>query len=195
ADETANGDDLAAKYGDAHVVEALRHRGAGSIGIARGVVFFDDRHGVAADIPADHENLLADSRERDFVAWTAGQRLLQCPASLRCGCLRERRGTGDQQAAQRERNPHVNVLHLCLPTQIHPCNSRRTRCAITRMPASLSLRQGMAANFSPPLALKICAFSTAISSNVSRQSAEKPGVTTARFFTPLRANASTVLSV
>ena len=51
--------------------------------------------------------------------------------------------------------------------------------------ARLSLRQGMAAKFSPPACLKISAFSMAISSSVSRQSAEKPGVMTARFFTPL----------
>ena len=43
------------------------------------------------------------------------------------------------------------------------------------MPGSLSFRQGMAANCSPPLCLKISAFSCAISSSVSRQSAEKPG--------------------
>ena len=43
------------------------------------------------------------------------------------------------------------------------------------MPGSLSLRQGIAANCSPPLCLKISAFSCAISSSVSRQSAEKPG--------------------
>jgi len=55
---------------------------------------------------------------------------------------------------------------------------------MTSMPASLSLRQGMAANCSPPLCLNIPAFSWAISSSVSRQSAEKPGVTTAMRRTP-----------
>ena len=44
----------------------------------------------------------------------------------------------------------------------------------------------MAVKFSPPLWRKISAFSTPISSIVSRQSAVKPGVTTARFLTPLR---------
>ena len=70
-----------------------------------------------------------------------------------------------------------------------------TTSRITCMPCALSFRHGMAAKFTPPLALKISPFSTAISSSVSRQSAEKPGVTIARFFTPLCASASTVLSV
>ncbi len=52
------------------------------------------------------------------------------------------------------------------------------------MPGSLSFRQGMAAKFSPPWRLKMWAFSIAISSSVSRQSAAKPGITTARFLTP-----------
>ena len=53
----------------------------------------------------------------------------------------------------------------------------------------------MAAKFSPPCLRKISAFSTAISSSVSRQSAAKPGVITARFFTPRSASAFTVWSV
>jgi RimJ/RimL family protein N-acetyltransferase len=74
-------------------------------------------------------------------------------------------------------------------------SSRNTTWRNTAMPASLSLRQGMATKLFPPFALKICAFSTAISSSVSRQSAAKPGVTTARFFTPLSARFFTVSSV
>ena len=53
----------------------------------------------------------------------------------------------------------------------------------------------MAAKFSPPFFLNISAFSTAISSSVSRQSTEKPGVMTATFLTPLLASYLTVLSV
>ena len=44
----------------------------------------------------------------------------------------------------------------------------------------------MSTKLSPPFFLKMCAFSTAISSSVSRQSAAKPGVTTARLRTPFR---------
>ena len=40
-------------------------------------------------------------------------------------------------------------------SQIQPCSSRSTSCEITAMPASLSLRHGIAAKFSPPFALKI----------------------------------------
>ena len=65
-------------------------------------------------------------------------------------------------------------------------------CQIISMPASLSLRQGMAAKLVPPLRLNTRAFSTAISSSVSRQSAEKPGVRTTRFLTPFLASALTV---
>src|SRR6266508_5227064 len=57
-----------------------------------------------------------------------------------------------------------------------PLSSRSAICQITSMPGALSLRQGMAAKFSPPYFLKRRAFSMAISSSVSRQSAEKPGV-------------------
>src|SRR5919109_317881 len=55
---------------------------------------------------------------------------------------------------------------------------------MTSMPGALSLRHGMVAKFSPPCFLKIRAFSTAISSSVSRQSAAKPGMMTAIFLTP-----------
>src|SRR5262249_45701573 len=68
-----------------------------------------------------------------------------------------------------------------------PLSSRSAICQITSMPGALSLRQGIAAKFSPPYFLKIRAPSTAISSSVSRQSAEKPGMITATFFTPLLA--------
>src|SRR5580704_10478906 len=78
---------------------------------------------------------------------------------------------------------------------VHPFNSRVTRDSITRMPASLSLRQGTTAKFSPPCCLKTAAFSTAISSNVSRQSAEKPGVITSRFLHPRSASVWTVSMV
>ena len=37
---------------------------------------------------------------------------------------------------------------------IQPFSSRRTTCAITAMPASLSLRQGIAAKFFPPAMVK-----------------------------------------
>src|ERR1700722_904869 len=76
-----------------------------------------------------------------------------------------------------------------------PLSSRSTTVQITSMPGSLSLRQGMCTKFSPPFFLKMWAFSTAISSSVSRQSAAKPGVTTARFLTPCLARLFTVASV
>ncbi len=81
-----------------------------------------------------------------------------------------------------------DLLRAGVACQIHPSSSRSAICRITSMPGALSLRQGIAAKFSPPCFLKMCAFSTAISSSVSRQSEEKPGVMTARFFTPLPAS-------
>ena len=76
-----------------------------------------------------------------------------------------------------------------------PLSSRMASCQIISMPASLSLRHGMTAKFCPPLRLNTRAFSTAISSSVSRQSAEKPGMIMTRFFTPFLASAFTVLIV
>jgi hypothetical protein len=80
-------------------------------------------------------------------------------------------------------------------TYTHPASSRRAIASSTAIPSSLSLRHGSAANFSPPAAWKYSAFSTPISSNVSRQSAAKPGVSTARRFTPCWARVRTVWSV
>src|SRR5262249_13208256 len=73
-----------------------------------------------------------------------------------------------------------------------PLSSRSAICQITSMPGALSLRQGSAAIFSPPYFLNRRAVSIATSSSVSRQSAENPGVITARFLTPSLASFLTV---
>ena len=52
------------------------------------------------------------------------------------------------------------------------------------MPSALSLRQGIAAKCSPPFSRNVSPARMAISSSVSRQSAEKPGVITATVATP-----------
>ena len=194
ADEAADGDDLAADHGNAEMIEAARHRRQQSPAIRRRIVFVDQRHRLAVDAAADHIELAAERGERDLVA-RRGQRLLHgpdCPSCASSGATGERK-----DAAQ-----SADILTSCPPSirsvsalRSSPAARARTKREITAMPCSLSLRQGIAEKFSPPLARKISAFSTAISSSVSRQSAEKPGVTTARFFTPRCASASTVLSV
>ena len=130
------------------------------------IVFVDQRHGVAADAAADHIDLAADRGERDLVA-RRGQRLLHGPGAVRrpiapgCG----RASSSAEQHAARDQQQRLTELRASQPpqhigalirSQIQPCSSRSTRCEITAIPASLSLRHGIAAKFSPPFALKIC---------------------------------------
>jgi hypothetical protein len=80
------------------------------------------------------------------------------------------------------------------------CRTRRfgglleNSAAVVRM-LSLSFRQSIRAKHSPPPAKKYSAFSLPISSIVSRQSAEKPGVTTAIRLMPWAASVFIVSSV
>src|SRR5438876_790728 len=80
--------------------------------------------------------------------------------------------------SRRYGNPRFSLSGKRSNRQIQPWSSRSTSWRMTSIPGSLSFRQGIAAKCSPPLCLKISAFSCAISSSVSRQSAENPGVTT-----------------